>query len=487
MTRTITVFAVLVAATQVGRAAPEKAKPATTVPITTASDEARQLYLKARDLFERLRATDASALYAQAVAKDPEFALGYLGVANTSGNNKDFRAALDRAIALAPKVTPGEQLLIRQAEAGANGDVVGQRQQLQKLVKMFPADVRVHTLFGNYYFGRQDYSLAIKQYEAAIKIDPSFTQPYNQLGYAYRFTSKPADAERVFKKYTELLPRDPNPHDSYAELLMELGRFEESIKSYERALSVDPNFVASYVGIGNDQIFLGRGEAARATFQKLYQVARTDGERRQAIFWTSVSYIHESAWDKVLAEVDKLMAISNKGKDLLTVSQDHNYAANVLLEAGRPDEAAARFKTELETVAKAEVPAEVKQQTQRNALYDEGRVALAKKDIATARAKAREYGKQVALKQIPFEQRQQHELLGMIAIADKKFGVATAELTKANQRDPRVLYYLAVAYEGAGNIKKARVTATKAADFNGLAANLGYVRAKAKAMLARLK
>ena len=89
----------------------------------------------------------------------------------------------------------------------------------------------------------------------ATTINPSFSQPYNQLGYAYRFLEKFGDAETAFKKYVELIPSDPNPHDSYAELLMKMGRFDESIKAYEQALSLDRNFVASYVGIGNNHDF----------------------------------------------------------------------------------------------------------------------------------------------------------------------------------------------------------------------------------------
>jgi hypothetical protein len=41
----------------------------------------------------------------------------------------------------------------------------------------------------------------------------------HQLGYAYRFLDRFADAEAAFKKYTELIPTDPNPYDSSAELL----------------------------------------------------------------------------------------------------------------------------------------------------------------------------------------------------------------------------------------------------------------------------
>ena len=47
---------------------------------------------------------------------------------------------------------------------------------------------------------------------------------------------------------------------------MKRGRFDESIELYQKALSIDPNFVASYIGIGNDYQFMGRPEDARAAF-----------------------------------------------------------------------------------------------------------------------------------------------------------------------------------------------------------------------------
>ena len=118
-------------------------------------------------------------------------------------------------------------------------------------------------LWGTRYFGRQEYETAIKHFVKATTINPSFSQPYNQLGYAYRFLEKFGEAETAFKKYVELIPGDPNPYDSYAELLMKMGRFDESIKMYEKALAVDPNFVASYVGIGNNHLAHGRPEQAR--------------------------------------------------------------------------------------------------------------------------------------------------------------------------------------------------------------------------------
>src|SRR6185503_7239049 len=67
-----------------GAAAPDK------IPITTSSPEARELYLRGRELAEKLRATDARKFYEQAAARDANFALAQLGLANTAGTTKEF-------------------------------------------------------------------------------------------------------------------------------------------------------------------------------------------------------------------------------------------------------------------------------------------------------------------------------------------------------------------------------------------------------------
>jgi len=454
------------------------------IPITTSSEEARQLYVKARDLAEKLRATDARSLYAQAAAKDSGFALAHLGLANTAGTAKEFFDALGQAVALSGKVSEPERLIIAGVDAGAKGEVDRQKESFTRLVAAYPNDERAHNLLGGYYFGQQDYAAAVAEYEKATAINPSFSQPYNQMGYAYRFLDRYDEAERAFKKYVELIPGDPNPYDSYAELLMKMGRYEDSIKNYEKALAIDKNFVASWVGIGNNRMFMGQGEQARQALAKLTAVARNDGEKRQALFWTAMSYLHEGATDKAIAEIEKESAIAKASDDKAALSGDYNQIGDILLEAGRADEATARYKQQMATMEAAKVPAEVKEATRRQHLFDEARVALAKKDLTTAKAKSKEYAAQVAAKRIPFEMRQQHELAGRVALAEGDAAAAVAELEQANQQDPRVLYVLAVALKGKGDTPKSEQVAARAANFNGLSPTYGFVRTKAKAMTA---
>jgi tetratricopeptide (TPR) repeat protein len=449
------------------------------IPITTSSEDARRAYLQGRDLAEKLRATDARRLYTDAVARDPNFALAHLGLANTAGTNKEFVDAVTRAATLAAGASEGERLMIRAVEAGLKGDPAGTLTRYKELVKLFPNDERALTLLGNAHFGRQEYDNAIAQYTRATAINPSFSQPYNQLGYAYRFIEKFGDAETAFKKYIELIPGDPNPYDSYAELLMKMGRFDESIKMYEKALSIDPNFVASYVGIGNDHLAAGRTDQARAAFAKLASVARNTGERRQAHFWTAASYVHDAATDKAIAELKAGYALAEAERDAGSMSGDLTLMGDVLREAGRLDEALARYAEAVAVAEKSQLPPEVKDAARRNHLFEEARVAAVRKDVAAARAKTSAYEKAIAGKNRPFEALQHHELLGLIALAEQKYTAAAAELAKANQQDPRILYRTAVALRDGGDQSKAAAAASKAAKFNGLNFNYAFVKARA--------
>jgi tetratricopeptide (TPR) repeat protein len=456
------------------------------VPITTTSKEAREEYLKGRDLVERLRATDARAHFHKAAAADREFALAQLGLANSANSAKDFFAALEKATALAGKASEGERHMILGLDAGVRADTAAQKKHFQELVAAYPRDERALNLLGAYHFGRQEYEDAIAAYQKAIAINPGFSQPYNQMGYAYRFINRNDEAEKAFKKYIELIPDDPNPYDSYAELLMKTGRFDESVKTYEKALSVDPHFVASFIGIGLNRVYQGQPQKARETFARLAKGARNAGEKRQAYLQEAASYIFEGNTDEALRSVDKMRAVARQEGDTASLAGDANLMGNILLEAGRAEEAGAKFAESLELAEQANTPAEVKEAARRQALFDEATVALARSDLAAARQKAQAYTTAAAGRQVPFEVRQSHELQGRIALQEKDGARAASELAQANQLDPRVQFYLAQALKAKGDTAAAREAARQAAEHNGLNFNYAYVRGKAQQLLGQL-
>jgi tetratricopeptide (TPR) repeat protein len=456
------------------------------IPITTESGQARDLYLRARDLAEKLRLTDARDYYVRATEMDPDFALAFFGIANTSSTANEFFEALEKAVALADKVSDGERMMILGFNAGVRSQPDMQRQLFTELVDTYPEDERARVLLANYYFGTQEYDQAIEQYEQATKINPDYSAPYNMLGYSYRFVRDYDAAEAAFKKYIELIPDEPNPYDSYAEFLMKVGRFEESIENYQKALEVNPHFVASYIGIGNNYIFMNRGDDARKSFQKLASIARNVAEKRQALQWEAVSYVHEGRTDEALEVARKRYDVAKADDDLSTMSGDHIFIGTIFLETGKPDEAMAEFREAVDVIERAEVFEEVKEATRRNQLYREARVALAKNDLVSAREHAAAYSKKVKDHGIPFEIWLSHELNGRIALQTEAYGLAVTEFAQANQQNPLVLLLTAEALEKAGKAEEARDHCDRAANFNGLNVNYAYARVPAIEMLGRV-
>ncbi|MGE5413219.1 MAG: hypothetical protein ACM3NW_03520, partial [Syntrophomonadaceae bacterium] len=108
------------------------------VPITTSSEAAKTEYQQGRTLFDNLQITNANPHFQKAVVLDPNFALAELAIANTSPTGTEFFEHLNKAVALADKVSNGEKLLILAAQAGANGDVKGQKADLDQLVAAYP-------------------------------------------------------------------------------------------------------------------------------------------------------------------------------------------------------------------------------------------------------------------------------------------------------------------------------------------------------------
>ena len=83
---------------------------------------------------------------------------------------------------------------------------------------------------------------------------------------------------------------------------MKMERFDDSIKAYQKALSMDPNFIASYIGIGKDYLYEGDTEKARTAFAKINDVARNTGERRTSHLWMAASYVHDGKINKAIEE-----------------------------------------------------------------------------------------------------------------------------------------------------------------------------------------
>ncbi len=483
--RRLSSLAVAALIASVPSAAAQTAHSAGKVPISTASAEAKNDFLKGRTLAENLRAHESREFLRGAVAKDPNFALAHLNLANSAPTAKEFFEHLGHAVALAGKASSGERLMILGAQSGANADPAKQLEQYQQLVAQFPKDERAHFLLGGSYFGQQDYDKAIEAYRRSTDIAPDFAPAYNIMGYAYRSAGRYPEAERAFKQYIELIPGDPNPYDSYAELLMKMGRFDESIAQYRKALEVNPQFAPSFLGIASNLAFQGKYDASRAEARKLYDGARNDGEKRAAMFQVTTTYAEEGKVDLALAELDKQYALGEKIGDAAAMAGDATSMGNVLLEAGKPAEALKRFEQAVQVVEASQLSSEVKGNGKLIHRYNAARVAVATGELATAKREGDAFLRASQAGKNRFQIRLGHEVAGLIALEEKNYDAALAHLQQANQQDPYTLYRMGLAYDGKGDRAKAKEMFRSAADFNQLPTlNSAFAREKARKLKA---
>jgi len=458
------------------------------IAITTQSSEAKSEFLQGRDLSEKLLAQDSLQHFDKAIALDSDFAVAELARANNSPTAKEFFEHLNKAVSLADKATDGEKLLILSTQAGANGDAAKQKDILEKLVAEYPNDERALFTLGNYYFGQQDFGPAIEHYKKATEIAPSYSPAYNILGYSYRQQGDYANAELAFKKYIELIPTDPNPYDSYAELLLKMGRFDDSIAQYRKALSIDPHFVPSHFGISADLLYMGKPSQADDELQQMANQARNDGETRTALFGMAVVAADSGKFDEAAKQMDKQYAVAEKKNDAAGMAGDLLAKGNILAEAAKYDAAKQQFDHSLQIMEASSLSQEIKDNAKLFHHFNLAGIDIAKKDYAAAKREADEFRQGAEASKNPAQLKQAHELAGRIALAQKDYDQAIAELQQANQQDPRNLFRLSQAYQGKGDDAKAKDLCTKAAEFNSLPQlNYAFIRVKAQKMVAGKK
>jgi tetratricopeptide (TPR) repeat protein len=458
------------------------------IPVTTASEDAKKEFLQGRDLAERLLAQDSIQHLDKAVSLDSNFAYAELARANSSPTAVEFFDHLNKAVSSSDKASEGERLLILATEAGANGNVAKQKEYLDKLVAAYPNEERAHFNLGGYYFGQQDFTQAIAHYKKATELAPTYSPAYNLLGYAYRQNGDFANAEQAFKKYIELIPNDPNPYDSYGELLLKMGKFDDSIAQYRKALAIDPNFVASHFGIAANLTYMSKPDEAAAELQKITEKARSDGDRRTALVGMTVVHVDGGRMDEALEDMDKQYALGEKINDVAAMSGDLQTKGTILVEMGKHDEAKDHFDRALKLSEGSSLSLEIKNNARLLHHYNLATVALGKKDYPTAKAEAEEFRKGAEASRNPVQVRQSHQLDGMIALSEKDYDKAIAELQQTGQQNPQNHYRLCQAYQAKGDAARAKEFCSKAASFNSLPQlNYAFVRKQAQQMAADKK
>jgi tetratricopeptide (TPR) repeat protein len=447
---------------------------------TTKSPEALRLFMEGLENNDFFYFDEARELFRQATVADPEFAMAYYFWALTATNANDFQERLARAVELADNVSEPERLIILSTQAGNEDNAALARQRLEEVVQLLPRSKRAHTILGTYYYGQQEWDLAESEFRAAVEVAPDFAPPYNMLAYTLSNSERYPQAIDALRRYSELRPRDPNPHDSMGEIYLWMGDHTNSIKEYSRSLELDPNFVASRAGIGHNYVFMGEFDKAKASYDGIFEYAETVADTNTGFFWKAVSYVHEGKHDKAVETLRQQHDFAKAHDDVYLQATILGQIGAIYLERGDFGKALEAARQVRQIAASPEIEPGVREGYLRGCAFTEAVVSARQRKPDEAASKIEEFqisaeasGNLVVMKNL-------HTLMGVVAYWGKEYETAIRELQQGNPQDQYNRYYLALSYEKSGQKEEAKEIFSQIANYNRN--NLFYALVRPEAM-----
>jgi tetratricopeptide (TPR) repeat protein len=290
---------------------PALPKPASQdVPITTSSSEAREDYDMGMWQREDLLYTeDGVEFFRQAVKVDPHFALGHAALAYFTTDPKESRNERRLARTYMLSVTPDERLLIRWMNGTKDGELVPAIAAMNDLMARYPNDKRLANLYAEWLCSlQQNFDHGSEILDNLLKKDPNYFPALNNLAYCYALGGKVELAPPLMDRYVVLMPGQPNPQDSYAEILRMSGNFQGALDHYRAALKIDPKFTTSQVGIASTYALMGDQAHAREEYAKAFDMTRDASTRLGYKMLWAMTYYREGQSHiarKAFSDLDK--------------------------------------------------------------------------------------------------------------------------------------------------------------------------------------
>jgi Flp pilus assembly protein TadD len=251
--------------------------------ISTKSPQAHVFFEKAMHKMEMLHTADGLDNFRSAVQADPQFALGHIFLTFFSQDPIEQVAERDKALATRASAGAEEKLIIDWLANASQAKWVPAIQAMNEALASYPNDKHLHWLAGWWLQLNQNQSQrAVAMFERTIKIDPMFADAWNEAAYCY---AKQGNFDKAFadiKRYTELVPNEPNPQDSFAEISRMSGRFQDALTHYRMSLKIDPTFHESQLGLGDTYALMGDQAKAREEYAR----AIASGSPVQKVLWS---------------------------------------------------------------------------------------------------------------------------------------------------------------------------------------------------------
>lgn len=425
------------------------------MPVTTSSKEALKLFLNGEERFNNSDQIEAKKLLGKAIELDGNFALAYLYMAFTGGADT-YKINMDKAVSLSDKVSAGEKLKIQYYKAFGENNDAKEKECANQLLQMYPEDKKVQLDVGFYYFNKRDFTNALTYFNKAIELDKNFAVVYNLIGYCYSGLNQNEEAEKAFKTYINLKPDYANPRDSYGELLLKMGKIDESIVQYKKAIELNPDFIGSIMGLGNCYVFKSDFETARKYYQEAYAKASNVYGKFQALYWIAVSYIHEGNMDKAFKTYDDYRTLAEKENMIHHIIDSYSKQGWIKSEIGQSDEGFDICKKAMALTKDSRLTPEQKENYMFNCILWRLSYDLSKNDFDKATSKLDSCKQKLANNHDPGMEYWMNGLLGQWEFRLGNYDKALEWFFKSDMDNPENWFQIASTYMKKGDKSNAK-------------------------------
>jgi TolB-like protein/tetratricopeptide (TPR) repeat protein len=275
---------------------------------STQNPEAYQLYLQGRFYWNRRTAGGAIKAidyFQQAIAKDPNYALAYSGLADSyyslarnaaalSPKEAGARArqAAEKALALDPSLgeahaSMGVVLLIFEWDF-ANAD-----REFHRAIELNPTYPYVYSWYSELFYATGQYDKSIQTIRKAVDLEPYTPVLRYNLGFSLMFAGRYAESEQEFRKILEMDSTFPLAHYGHAEVLLLEDKSDEAVTEMERVVHAIPesSYYRGYLGYVYARA--GKTVEARKVLSELIEDARV-----KYVSWLGIAYIYAGLGEK---------------------------------------------------------------------------------------------------------------------------------------------------------------------------------------------
>ncbi len=215
-------------------------------------------------------------------------------------------------------------------ELFSNGLFKEALESISRLEKEYLDNPILFNISGACYAALGDLSEAVKNYEQAISINPSYYKAYFNLGNVFEELNQLDSAVLSYQRVIEIEPSYAEAHNNLGNVFRRLNQIDASIQSLEQAVTIKPDYVESHYSLGVIFQELGRFEEAVSCYKLILEYKPDFAEIHNNL---GVVLQELGQTDKAINHLEKSLVLNPGFKEA------HNNLGNIWRNAGKLAEA----------------------------------------------------------------------------------------------------------------------------------------------------